>query len=366
MQKIILQLPTPITISIWWNGGSLLGFVLISQILTGIFLSIHYRADIISSFYSVSHLIRDVSMGWIFRMLHANGASFFFLILYFHIGRGLYYKSFKSQPKVWSRGISIFLICIATAFLGYVLPWGQISFWGATVITNLLSAIPFFGKLIVEWIWGGFSVNQATLGRFYSLHFILPFLIAFLRLIHVYFLHEKGSSNPLGGKENFFKLSFSPYFTWKDIVGFLVLILCIFFVVFFFPTVFTDPENFKVANEIETPEHIQPEWYFLFAYAILRSIPNKLGGVVAIFSSILILFVLLFSFNKEKGSFRIKYQFIFWVLVVNFILLSWLGACPVEEPFILVGQVISIIYFSLFFILRIFVLLGKLKKLSGS
>lgn len=323
------------------------------QILTGFFLSIHYTANICYSFESVIHIIRDVPIGWFIRSLHANGASFFFVFLYLHIGRGLYYQSYVTQPKSWMVGRSIFILRIATAFLGYVLPWGQISFWGATVITNFLSAIPYIGNSIVEWVWGGFSIGQATLNRFYSLHFILPFVIIVLALLHLVFLHEKGSTNPLGCTNHISKTTFHPYFTWKDRVGFVLVLIILLFVSLYLPYLLGDPENFLLANSIVTPVHIIPEWYFLFAYAILRSIPSKLGGVIALAARVMVLYIL--PFLKFKGmiptSFNLLYQLLFWLFCRNFILLTWLGACPIETPFRTLAVPSTILYFLLLFIL---------------
>nr|AJJ48407.1 cytochrome b [Radix sp. MOTU5] len=351
----ISSLPTPMSISIWWNGGSILGLLLGMQILTGFFLSMHYTSDITNTFASVIHISRDVPYGWLFRSFHANGASFFFLFIYFHIGRGLYYQSYITQPRTWMVGTTIFLVSMATAFLGYVLPWGQMSFWGATVITNLMSAIPYFGLSLVEWVWGSFSVGQSTLTRFYSLHFILPFLIGALSAIHIYFLHEKGSTNPLGDLSHISKMHFHPYFSWKDIVGFLLVILCLSFIALFYPNLLGDPENFSMANIKVTPTHIQPEWYFLFAYAILRSIPSKLGGVVALAMSIFILYFLplMMKSTSLSSSFSPLFQLFYWILVVDFIILTWLGACPIEEPYTMLAVPCTILYFSLFLFLMI-------------
>nr|UKB93162.1 cytochrome b [Lymnaea stagnalis] len=358
MQKMRLiesmsSLPTPLSISIWWNGGSILGLLLVLQILTGFFLSMHYTSDIMNTFASVMHISRDVPYGWMFRSFHANGASFFFLFIYLHIGRGLYYQSFMTQPRTWLVGTTIFLVSMATAFLGYVLPWGQMSFWGATVITNLMSAIPYFGPGLVEWIWGSFSVGQSTLTRFYSLHFIMPFVIGFLSAIHIYFLHEKGSTNPLGDINHISKSSFHPYFSLKDFVGFMVVLLALSVVALGFPNWLGDPENFSMANMKVTPTHIQPEWYFLFAYAILRSIPSKLGGVIALVMSIFVLYFLpLMSFNYcISSSFSPMFQVFFWVFSINFILLTWLGACPIEEPYMSLAVPCTILYFCTLFIL---------------
>nr|YP_004222142.1 cytochrome b [Berthellina sp. TLT-2006]ABK92222.1 cytochrome b [Berthellina sp. TLT-2006] len=351
--ELALGLPSPSSLAIWWNGGSILGLLLVLQILTGLFLSMHYTADMINSFSSVIHIIRDAPMGWLFRNFHANGASLFFVFLYLHIGRGLYYQSYINHPHTWMVGVSIFLVSMGTAFLGYVLPWGQMSFWGATVITNLVSAVPYWGPSMVEWIWGGFSVSQPTLNRFYSLHFIMPFLIAGLSLLHLVFLHEKGSSNPLGNLNHLAKIPFHPYFTWKDSVGFVLVFIVLSLLCFFYPTLLGDPENYNHASSMVTPVHIQPEWYFLFAYAILRSIPSKLGGVVALLMSIVILYFLPLAGTKKTmaSSFIPFYQVTFWGLVVTFVVLTWLGACPIEEPYATLAVPISIMYFMFYVVL---------------
>ena len=342
----LIDFPAPSNLSYWWNFGSLLGLCLIIQILTGLFLSIHYNADVENAFNSVNHICRDVNYGWMIRVIHANGASLFFICLYFHIGRGLYYSSYKFI-ETWLIGVVIILILIATAFLGYVLPWGQISFWGATVITNLLSAIPYLGTILVNWIWGGFAVDNATLTRFYSLHFIIPFIVIILVIIHLIFLHQIGSRNPLGIKSNIDKILFHPYFSLKDLIGFLIIILIFMLLVLLQPYILSDPDNFILANPLVTPKHIQPEWYFLFAYAILRSIPNKLGGVIALFMSIFILvFIPLINNSKFLGISNYPLnQMIFWYMLITIILLTWIGARPVEEPFINIGMLLTIIYF---------------------
>lgn len=355
IQNSLISLPAPINISIWWNFGSLLIICLINQIITGLFLSIHYCPNIELAFNRVIHIIQDVNYGWFIRLIHLNGASIFFICIYIHIGRGLYYNSFL-LVKTWIIGVIIFLVTIITAFIGYVLPWGQISFWGATVITNLVSAIPYIGDSIVKWLWGGFSVNNATLNRFYSFHFIIPFIILVIVFLHLLFLHETGSSNPLGINRNYFKIPFNPYFTVKDIIGFIIIIFILISICLINPYILRDPENFRIANSIITPIHIQPEWYFLFAYAILRSIPNKLGGVIALIISILILLILPFNINyKIKGfKFNILNQINFWYLVSLFIILTWIGARPVERPFVIIGQISSILYFIYFFSLNYF------------
>lgn len=332
-----------------WNIGSILGLCLIVQIITGIFLAIHYTRDISLAFNSINHIMRDVNYGWIIRIIHANGASIFFACLYLHISRGIYYQSYLII-HTWIIGTSIFIILIATAFLGYVLPWGQISFWGATVITNLFSAIPIFGQDIVYWLWGGFAVRGPTLTRFFSLHFFIPFLVTALIIIHLLYLHETGSSNPLGIKRNLDKISFHPYFSTKDLLGYLIFFIIFFFICLSKPWMLGDPENFIPANPLVTPIHIQPEWYFLFAYAILRSIPNKLGGVVALFASVLILYILPFIKKKtfQSAQFNPKNKINFWLLVIVWLILTWIGARPVEEPYVITGQFFTIIYFILF------------------
>nr|YP_009699982.1 cytochrome b [Dermestes tessellatocollis]QEK77718.1 cytochrome b [Dermestes tessellatocollis]QIA46731.1 cytochrome b [Dermestes maculatus] len=356
MTKIInsslVDLPTPSNISAWWNFGSLLGLCLIIQIVTGLFLAMHYCPNIDLAFNSVAHICRDVNYGWMIRTLHANGASFFFICLYLHVGRGMYYGSYTLE-MTWTIGVLILFIVMATAFLGYVLPWGQMSFWGATVITNLLSAIPYLGQSIVTWLWGGFAVDNATLNRFYTLHFLLPFIIAALVMIHLLFLHQTGSNNPLGTNSNIDKISFHPYFSIKDSVGFILMISLLLILNLTNPYLLGDPDNFIPANPLVTPVHIQPEWYFLFAYAILRSIPNKLGGVIALVMSIAILFILPIT-NKKKFQSNQFYpinKILFWTLVSIILLLTWIGARPVEDPYILIGQTLTIIYF-LFYIIN--------------
>nr|CAE53299.2 cytochrome b [Nisaetus cirrhatus] len=314
----LIDLPTPSNISIWWNFGSLLGICLLTQILTGLLLAMHYTADTTLAFSSVAHTCRNVQYGWLIRNLHANGASFFFICIYLHIGRGLYYGSYLYK-ETWNTGIILLLTLMATAFVGYVLPWGQMSFWGATVITNLFSAIPYIGQTLVEWAWGGFSVDNPTLTRFFALHFLLPFLIASLTLIHLTFLHESGSNNPLGLISNCDKIPFHPYFSLKDILGFALMLLPLTTLALFSPNLLGDPENFTPANPLVTPPHIKPEWYFLFAYAILRSIPNKLGGVLALAASVLILFLvpLLHKSKQRTMIFRPLSQLLFWTLTAN-------------------------------------------------
>lgn len=347
----IIDLPAPINLSSWWNFGVILGSCLTIQLISGILLSIHYSANIELAFNRVSHISRDVNYGWLIRTLHANGASLFFICLYIHAGRGIYYGSYKFV-KTWITGVIILLLTIATAFLGYVLPWGQISFWGATVITNLLSAFPYIGQILVNWIWGGFAVDNATLSRFFRLHFILPFIIAIISIIHIFFLHTTGSNNPIGVDSNIDKIPFHPYFSIKDIIGLILILTGLLVLNLLDPFLLGDPDNFIPANPIVTPIHIQPEWYFLFAYAILRSIPNKLGGVLALFFSILILIILPFSIKiKFKGlRFYPINQFNFWLFFVIVLLLTWIGARPVELPYVTTGIIFTVLYFNYFII----------------
>nr|ALN11553.1 cytochrome b [Hylodes meridionalis] len=346
-----IDLPAPINLSLWWNFGSLLGICLIAQIVTGLFLAMHYTADTSLAFSSIAHICRDVNNGWLLRNLHANGASFFFICIYLHIGRGMYYGSFLFK-ETWNIGVILLFLVMATAFVGYVLPWGQMSFWGATVITNLLSAAPYIGSDLVQWIWGGFSVDNATLTRFFTFHFILPFAIAGASMIHLLFLHQTGSSNPTGLDSNPDKITFHTYYSYKDAVGFLILIALLAILSTFYPNMLGDPDNFTPANPLVTPPHIKPEWYFLFAYAILRSIPNKLGGVLALLFSIVILFLipLLHTSHQRSLMFRPITKLFFWALIANTLILTWIGGQPVEDPYILIGQLASIIYFLIFIV----------------
>nr|WNH19097.1 cytochrome b [Gymnothorax flavimarginatus] len=349
----LVDLPTPSNISAMWNFGSLLGLCLITQILTGLFLAMHYTSDISTAFSSVAHICRDVNYGWLIRNLHANGASFFFICLYMHIARGLYYGSYLYK-ETWNIGVVLFLLVMMTAFVGYVLPWGQMSFWGATVITNLLSAVPYVGNTLVQWIWGGFSVDNATLTRFFAFHFLLPFVVLAATMLHLLFLHETGSNNPAGLNSDADKIPFHPYFSYKDLLGFIIMLTALTSLALFYPNVLGDPDNFTPANPMVTPPHIKPEWYFLFAYAILRSIPNKLGGVLALLFSILILMLvpLLHTSKQRALTFRPASQVLFWLLVADMLVLTWIGGMPVEHPFIIIGQTASVLYFTLFLVLN--------------
>ncbi len=360
INRAIIDLPSPSTINSLWNFGSILGVILIAQIITGIFLSFHYNSDITTAFSSIISINYRINNGWFLRAAHANGASIFFLIIYFHTIRNIYYNSFFLSIT-WVSGITILLVSIITAFVGYVLPWGQISFWGATVITNLLSAIPYLGTTLVEWIWGGFSVDKPTLTRFFSFHFLFPFILLVLVILHLVFLHRTGSSNPSGINSNSDKIPFHPFFSSKDIVGFLFIFSTLLLISTLAPNLFTDPENFSMANPLVAPIHIQPEWYFLFAYTILRSVPNKLGGVLALIIAILILYFFpLINNNSWQGNqYSPEKKVIFWILINNIIILTWLGIKPVEFPFNFLSILISPLYFILIIIIPAFNFLRK-------
>lgn len=350
----LIDYPTPSNISYWWNLGFLAGICLLIQIVTGIALAMHYMPHIDLAFLSLEGIMRDVNNGWLLRYSHANGASVFFIIVYGHIGRGLYYGSYaKPRGFVWLLGTVVLLLMMATAFMGYVLPWGQMSFWGATVITNLFSAFPLVGSKIVTLLWGGFSVDNATLNRFFSLHYLTPFIIAATVIVHIAAVHQDGSNNPLGISSSNDKVGFFPYFVLKDTLSFAAFIAFLSFFIYFFPNVLGHADNYINANPLVTPEHIVPEFYFLPSYAILRSIPNKLLGVVALFGSILILLTLPFSTSSLTRSsiFRPLHQVFFWFLFFDFLLLGYIGQQIPETPFIEIGQLASIYYFAYFLII---------------
>nr|AAO66217.1 cytochrome b [Leioheterodon madagascariensis] len=345
-------LPVGSNISTWWNFGSMLFICLLLQTTTGFFLAIHYTANINLAFSSIIHITRDVPYGWMMQNLHATGASMFFICIYIHIARGLYYGSYLNK-EVWLSGVTLMLTLMATAFFGYVLPWGQMSFWAATVITNLLTAVPYLGTLLTTWLWGGFSIDNPTITRFFAIHFILPFVIISLSSIHIMLLHKEGSSNPLGTNSDTDKIPFHPYHSYKDTLMLTALIITLMMTISFAPNMFNDPENFSKANPLVTPQHIKPEWYFLFAYGILRSIPNKLGGTLALIMSVAILTITPFTHTSYTRSmmFRPMAQLMFWTLIATFITITWAATKPVEPPFILISQITSILYF-LFFIMN--------------
>jgi ubiquinol-cytochrome c reductase cytochrome b subunit len=354
----IIDYPTPINLNYLWSFGALAGLCLVVQIITGIFLAMHYTPHIVYAFNSVEHIMQDVNNGWLLRYLHSNGASMFFIVTYLHIFRGLFFGSYiYPRGVLWASGVFIFFLMMATAFMGYVLPWGQMSFWGATVITNLFSAIPIIGRFIVEWLWGGFSVDNSTLNRFFSLHYLLPFLIVGLVLVHLSLLHTVGSNNPLGLNMNIQAISFYPYFYVKDLFAFLIYLFLLCSFVFFSPNVLGHSDNYIPANSLVTPPHIVPEWYFLPFYAILRSIPNKLGGVVAMISAILVLLILpIINISKIRNSnFRYIYSFFYWLLVSDFLLLGWIGQKVVESPYIEIGMFLTFFYFFYFFFIVTFI-----------
>lgn len=355
VNSYLIDASQPSNISYLWNFGSLLLVCLVIQIITGVTLAMHYSPNVLEAFNSIEHIMRDVNNGWLVRYLHSNTASAFFFLVYLHIGRGMYYGSYRApRTLVWAIGTVILILMMGTAFLGYVLPYGQMSLWGATVITNLISAIPWIGQDIVEFIWGGFSVNNATLNRFFALHYLLPFILVALVLMHLIALHDTaGSSNPLGVSGNYDRITFAPYYLFKDLITIFILIFVLSLFVFFMPNVLGDSDNYIMANPMQTPAAIVPEWYLLPFYAILRSIPNKLLGVIAMFSAILAIMLLpVTDLGRSKGlQFRPLSKFAFWVFVVNFLILMKLGACHVETPFIELGQLSTALYFSYFILI---------------
>nr|YP_010338907.1 apocytochrome b [Pulvinaster venetus]UNJ18979.1 apocytochrome b [Pulvinaster venetus] len=363
IDKHLISYPTPINIHYAWNFGFISAMCLGFQIFTGIFLAMYYTPHVDLAFASVENISRDIHYGWLIRYSHANGASFFFIIVYIHIMKGLYFGSYTAPRQfVWVIGVIIFLLMILTAFIGYVLVWGQMSLWGATVITNLVSVVPLIGDSIVVWLWGGFSVDNATLNRFFSFHYLAPFVIVAMTLIHLALLHDKGSGNPLGINSNLDKLYMYPYFILKDLVGLFVFFLIFSFFVYYSPNVLGHCDNYVEANPMVTPEHIVPEWYFLPFYAILRSVPHKLGGVIAMLFSIIVLSLLpwLHSTEIRSSRFRPIYKYLFWVFIFVCLILGWIGGCPVESPYIWLGQIASLYYF--FYFLIILPFLGKLEN----
>jgi len=359
----IIDYPSPINLNYAWSFGALAGICLVIQIVTGIFLAMHYTPHIDYAFSSVEHIMRDVNGGWLIRYMHANGASMFFIVVYSHIFRGLYYGSYMApREHLWCSGVIIFFLMMGTAFMGYVLPWGQMSFWGVTVITNLASAIPFVGPSIVEWLWGGFSVDNATLNRFFSFHFVLPFVIAGLVIVHIALLHRDGSNNPLGVESSSDKISFYPYFYVKDLFSLMCFIVLFSVILFYYPNMLGHPDNYIPADSMSTPAHIVPEWYFLPFYAILRSIPDKFGGVAGMVGAILILLILPFTNTScvRSSAFRPIYRQFYWLLVIDFLMLGWIGQEAVARPFVAIGQVATVFYF--FFFIILFPLIGLIEN----
>ena len=350
----LIDYPSPTNLGYLWGVGSTAGLCLGIQIVTGIFLAMHYTPHVDLAFASVEHIMRDVNNGWLLRYLHANGASMFFIAVYVHMAKNLYYGSYTHpREHLWCSGVIIYFLMMGTGFIGYVLPWGQMSFWGATVITNLASAIPFVGQAIVEWVWGGFSVDNATLNRFFSLHYLLPFVIAGLVITHLVLLHQTGNNNPLGVDTTIDKMPFYPYCYVKDLFVFISFAVFFSFVVYFYPNVLGHSDNYIPANPLVTPAHIVPEWYFLPFYAILRSIPDKLGGVVAMVGAILILLTIPFTQSSEirSSTFRPLFKILFWVFIADFLILGWIGQNVVEYPFVEIGQVATVFYFAYFLII---------------
>jgi quinol-cytochrome oxidoreductase complex cytochrome b subunit len=348
----IIHYPSPITLTYAWSFGSLAGLCLVIQMLSGIFLAMHYTPHIDLAFSSVEYIMRDINNGWLIRYIHANGASMFFITVYSHLCRGLYYGSYmKPRELLWCSGVVLLFLMMATAFTGYVLPWGQMSFWGATVITSMVTIIPIAGQTILEWLWGGYTVNNPTLNRFFSIHFFLPFLIAGMTLVHLALLHKVGSNNPIGSDTGIDDLPFYPYFASKDVFAFFCFMLFFATFVFYFPNTLNHPDNYIPANSIKTPAHVVPEWYFLPYYAILRSIPHKTGGIIAMVGSIAVFFLLPFvnTSNIRNTTYRPLFKIFFWLFLADFIILTWIGQKPVEDTYIFVGKVATFYYF-LFFI----------------
>ena len=372
LKHSLVDYPTPRNLNYWWNFGSLAGFFLLLQIITGIVLAMHYVPSTLGAFDSVEHIMRNVNYGWLIRYVHMNGATFFFIVVYIHIFRGLYYGSYKyPRELLWWLGLVILLLMMATAFMGYVLPWGQMSFWGATVITNLFSAVPGIGESIVQWLWGGYSVDNPTLNRFFALHFVFPFLIVGVVILHIVALHVHGSNNPLGIERKGPKdsIPFHPYYTIKDLLGLGVALILFVCVIFYFPDYFGHPDNYIPADPLVTPPHIVPEWYFLPFYAILRAIPDKLGGVIAMGGAVFILFLLpwLDTSKVRSGTFRPIFKKVYWLFVIDVVVLGWVGANPPEGIYILIGRIATSYYFIHFIILLPFIgLIERPRKLPES
>jgi ubiquinol-cytochrome c reductase cytochrome b subunit len=350
----LVYYPSPISLTYAWSFGSLAGITLVVQMVSGIFLSMHYTANIDLAFSSIEYIMRDVKNGWLLRYIHANGASMFFIVVYAHICRGLYYGSYmEPRELLWCSGVLLILLMMATAFTGYVLPWGQMSLWGATVITSMVTAIPIAGKPIVQWLWGGYTVANPTLNRFYSIHFVLPFLIAGVTLIHLALLHKVGSNNPIGSDAGVDNIPFYPYYVSKDIFAFTVYLLIFGTFVFYFPNVLNHPDNCIPADPLHTPAHVVPEWYFLPYYAILRSIPHKAGGIIAMLGSLLVLFLIPYINTSDirNTTYRPLFKICFWIFIVDFVILMWVGQKPVKDAFILTGQIATVYYFFFFLVL---------------
>uniref|UniRef100_A0A5Q0RZ74 Cytochrome b n=1 Tax=Ptilonyssus chloris TaxID=2652178 RepID=A0A5Q0RZ74_9ACAR len=347
------KLPTPSNINNLWNFGSMISIFMLMQLISGLLLSFHYSNNIYHTFFMMSHIMRNVNYGWFLHNIHANGASMLFMMMYIHISRGIYYKSYLYNKNVWYSGMLLYIMMMITSFLGYILPWGQMSYWAATVITNLISSIPYIGMTITNWLWGGYNINNATLNRFFSMHFMLPFIMMMMIIIHIMMLHEKGSSNPLGNNPNMDKINFHPYFTWKDLLMLMFILYMMMYITLIEPNLTMDPNNWIEANMMITPIHIQPEWYFLFAYAILRSIPNKLGGIIMMLMAIMLVMMLpTYNYNMYKyNMYYISEKLMFWLFISSFLMLTYLGSCPIEMPFIKMNIIFSMMYF-MFFLLK--------------
>ena len=359
----IIHYASPITLTYAWSFGSLAGLCLVIQMLSGIFLAMHYSPHIDLAFSSVEYIMRDINNGWLIRYMHANGASMFFIVVYLHIGRGLYYGSYMCPRQIlWCSGVIILLLMMGTAFTGYVLPWGQMSFWGATVITNMVTAVPVAGKHIVQWLWGGYTVSNPTLNRFFSIHFVLPFIIAGLTIVHLALLHKEGSNNPIGFDSGIDDIVFYPYFLVKDVFAFSCFLIFFTTFVFYFPNILNHFDNYIPANPLETPAHVVPEWYFLPYYAILRSIPHKTGGIIAMVGAILVLLIIPFTNTSElrNTTYRPVFKICFWLFIIDFIVLTWVGQKPVRDNFIFLGQIATFYYF-LFFLFLI-PIIGKIES----